>query len=126
MTVWQDDPEVTPGGQSYKQLLTHGTIIQEKTFQGKPNTGKMLKFLFFVCLWTIVCHGVPQLNMEAAKTFNIFSGDSTTENPEETTSMGPEETTTMEPEETTTMGTEETTTEEPEDDDDDDDEDEDD
>merc|ERR1712115_366629 len=65
--------------------------IQEKTFQGKANTGKMLKFLFFVCLLTIVCHGVPQLNMEAAKTFNIFSGDSTTENPEETTSMGPED-----------------------------------
>merc|ERR1711954_450656 len=92
--------------------------IQEKTFQGKPNTGKMLKFLFFVCLWTIVCHGVPQLNMEAAKTFNIFSGDSTTENPEETTTMGPVE--------MTTMGPEETTTEEPEDDDDDDDEDDDD
>merc|ERR1712115_286701 len=69
--------------------------IQEKTFQGKANTGKMLKFLFFVCLLTIVCHGVPQLNMEAAKTFNFFSGDSTTENNEETTTMATEETTTM-------------------------------
>merc|ERR1712050_658710 len=67
--------------------------IQKKTFQGKP-IGKMWKFLFFVCLWTIVCHGVPQLNMEAAKTFNIFSGDSTTENHEETTTIATGETTT--------------------------------
>merc|ERR1712217_961377 len=63
-----------------------------KSFQGKLRKGKMWKLLICVCLWTIVCDGVP--HHKTAKTFNIFSGDSTTENHEETTTMGPDETTT--------------------------------
>merc|ERR1712062_871944 len=71
-----------------------------KSFQGKLSKGKMWKLLICVWLWTIVCDGVP--HHKTAKTFNIFSGDSTTENHEETTTMEPEETTTTEPDETTT------------------------
>merc|ERR1712079_640504 len=71
-----------------------------KSFQGILSKGKMWKLLICVLLWTIVCDGVP--HHKTAKTFNIFSGDSTTENHEETTTMEPEETTTTEPDETTT------------------------
>merc|ERR1712242_13986 len=71
-----------------------------KSFQGKLRKGKMWKLLICVWLWTIVCDGVP--HHKTAKTFNIFSGDATTENHGETTTMEPEETTTTEPDETTT------------------------
>merc|ERR1711870_86650 len=64
----------------------------KKSFQGKLSKRKMWKLLICVWLWTIVCDGVP--HHKTAKTFNIFSGDSTTENHEETTTMEPDETTT--------------------------------
>merc|ERR1712178_367359 len=50
--------------------------------------------------------------VRVVKTFGLFSEDSITESPEETTAMEPEETTAMEPEETTAMEPEEATTEE--------------
>merc|ERR1711876_141680 len=73
----------------------------KKKLQGKPNKGKMWKVLICVGLLTIVCDGVPHHKMETAKTFNIFSGDSTTENHEEPATMEPEEASTMKPDDTT-------------------------
>merc|ERR1712242_230063 len=82
----------------------------KKKLQGKPNKGKMWKVLICVGLLTIVCDGVPHHKMETAKTFTIFSGDSTTENHEEAATTKPEEAT-MEPEEASTMKPDDTTTE---------------